>query len=437
VLRFFVYRKRSDRFTASEATASQRAKASALQRAKRALYRERKRALCPSLGVALLTTIVSAAGAQQPDVSVSPFVTFLPTGSASPMTGLALTLARGPFALRAGGHISLQDRSPASVPPPPTTGTPPSNPTTTTTTTTTTTATSAVRPWGADLDALAFFESYKYGQYVAFTPYVFAGVSTSAVDTASYRFSRQGWSYGGGLTMPVGSAFGLLGEARWRMSRFVMPNAPDAPVATREFRFGVSFHVGAGHPVGPAVHVISSDDAELSLDGGSSVPNYGAMRVLSTADEYVGTPYRRGGTSPNGGFDASGFVRFVFGRLGVNLPRTSREQARVGNRIQPDWRAIAPGDLVMFEDGGGINHVAIYVGRSRIIHSSASGGGVRYDDLETERGQWFVDHLVAVRRVTPDLRGVLLDLARGFSNDGGNNADVPDHAPRAAMRRRP
>lgn len=389
----------------------------------------------PALGAALLAATAATAGAQQPDVSVSPFVTFLPTGSASPMTGLSLTLATGPFALRAGGHISLQDRGPVSVPPPPTSSATTGTTTSSTTTTTTTTATSAVRPWGADVDALAFFESYRYGQYVAFTPYVFAGVSTSGVDSGSRRFSRQGWSYGGGLTLPIVSALGVFGEARWRMSRFVLPNAAEAPMPSREFRFGVSFHVGAGRPVVPAVHVISSDDAELSLDG--STPNLGAMRVLSTADEYIGTPYRRGGMSPNAGFDASGFVRFVFARLGVNLPRTSRDQARVGERIQPDWRIISPGDLVMFEDGGGINHVAIYVGRSRIVHSSASGGGVRYDDLESERGRWFVDHLVAARRVTPDLRGLLLDLARGFSNDAGNSGDGPDHAPRAAMRRRP
>jgi cell wall-associated NlpC family hydrolase len=119
------------------------------------------------------------------------------------------------------------------------------------------------------------------------------------------------------------------------------------------------------------------------------------------------------------------------------LPRTSRDQARVGQRVRTDWHVIAPGDLVMFRDDGGINHVAIYAGRNRIIHCSETGGGVRYDDLSSERGQWFLDHLVAARRVTPDLRGVLLDLARGYTSDVGNNVDGPDHAPRASMRKRP
>ena len=119
----------------------------------------------------------------------------------------------------------------------------------------------------------------------------------------------------------------------------------------------------------------------------------------------------------------------------MKLPRTARQQAQVGTALAPDWRAVSPGDLVMFEENGRIGHVAIYAGSNRIIHSSSSGGGVRYDDLSTERGEWFMDHMVAARRVTPDARGLLLDLARGFANGAEVQFDGPDHAPQAALSR--
>jgi len=128
--------------------------------------------------------------------------------------------------------------------------------------------------------------------------------------------------------------------------------------------------------------------------------------------------------------DGSGFVQYVFNKHGVRLPRTAGEQAEVGQALPSDWRAISAGDLVMFEDEGRINHVAIYAGRNRIIHSSASGGGVRYDDLSTRRGEWFADHMVAARRVTPDSRGLLLDLARSFSEASSLQLDPPDRAPK-------
>jgi cell wall-associated NlpC family hydrolase len=157
-------------------------------------------------------------------------------------------------------------------------------------------------------------------------------------------------------------------------------------------------------------------------------PSSSSKRVLATADDYVGVPYRYGGTSPSTGFDCSGFVQYVFAKHGVELPRTARQQAQVGEALASDWRAVSAGDLVMFEEHGRIDHVAIYAGHNRIIHSSASGGGVRYDDLNTPRGEWFMDHLAAARRVTPDARGLLLDLSRGFSPNV--QLDGPDHAPR-------
>jgi hypothetical protein len=102
----------------------------------------------------------------------------------------------------------------------------------------------------------------------------------------------------------------------------------------------------------------------------------------------------------------------------------------VGTRLPAEWNAVSAGDLVMFEEGGRIGHVAIYAGNDRIIHATSSGGMVRYDDLRTQRGQWFVDHMVAARRVTPDARGLLLDLAKGFASGMALDLDVGDHAPK-------
>jgi len=365
------------------------------------------------VAAAALLATVGGARAQQPEVSLSPFVTFLPTGSARPMAGLSLTLAGGPLALRAGGHIAVEEYAIATA----------------------NGASPPTRPWGADVDALAFLDSYDFGERIGFTPYVFLGVSTAAVDSGLRRSIRPGWSYGAGLSLPVASVLGVFAEARWRMSKYVLPNATDAPPTGHEFRAGISLHVGRSGATNDAARASGRADDDVEADGPPTT-GYNAVRVVNAAEQYIGTPYRRGGTSPSSGFDASGFVRFVFSRFGVNLPRTSRDQARVGERVRPDWRSIVPGDLLMFEDGGGINHVAIYVGQRQIIHSSATGGGVRLDDLDSDRGQWFADHLVAVRRVSPDLRGLLLDLARGYATDVSGNSDGPDHAPRATMMKR-
>src|SRR5205823_14057581 len=83
-------------------------------------------------------------------------------------------------------------------------------------------------------------------------------------------------------------------------------------------------------------------------------------------------------SSPETGFDCSGFTQYVFARHGVRLPRTARDQAMVGTSLGRDWDALQPGDLVMFSDDGDmehISHVAIFAGGNKIIHSTASGGG--------------------------------------------------------------
>jgi len=156
-------------------------------------------------------------------------------------------------------------------------------------------------------------------------------------------------------------------------------------------------------------------------------------RVIPTAERYLGTPYKWGGTSPVTGFDCSGFVQYVFSRNSVKLPRTSRQQAKVGAALPRSFTHLAAGDLVMFaEPGQPISHVAIYAGHNRIIHATSSGGEVRYDDLGTRRGQWFVEHVVAARRVTPDARGLMLDLTKMLDAKSllDTAIDLGDFAPR-------
>ena len=164
-----------------------------------------------------------------------------------------------------------------------------------------------------------------------------------------------------------------------------------------------------------------------------AAPAASTARVVPTAERYLGTPYRYGGTSPITGFDCSGFVQYVFARNKVKLPRTSRQQAKIGKAMPRRFESLSPGDLVMFAEAGEpISHVAIYAGRNRIIHASSSGGAVRYDDLGTRRGKWFVDHVVAARRVTPDGRGLMIDLVRllDAKSLADSALDIGDRAPR-------
>jgi cell wall-associated NlpC family hydrolase len=125
-----------------------------------------------------------------------------------------------------------------------------------------------------------------------------------------------------------------------------------------------------------------------------------AARVLTTAESYLGERYLYGGETPGIGFDCSGFVQYVFGRHGLDLPRTSRQQAHAGRALPRSVASLQPGDLMLFSSkGGGVDHVAIYAGDNRILHSSAGGGGVVYDDLSSSRGKWFLARHVASRRV--------------------------------------
>jgi cell wall-associated NlpC family hydrolase len=131
----------------------------------------------------------------------------------------------------------------------------------------------------------------------------------------------------------------------------------------------------------------------------SPPPSAMAARVISIGNQYLGVRYVWGGNGPRPGFDCSGFTKFLFAKVGIALPRTSREQVHSGRAVAPDFRDLIPGDLMFFaEPGEAISHVAIYAGNGRILHSSSSNGGVGYTDLNSG-GDWFVAYFVAARRL--------------------------------------
>lgn len=122
--------------------------------------------------------------------------------------------------------------------------------------------------------------------------------------------------------------------------------------------------------------------------------------IVRTAREYLGVRYVLGGTTPKA-FDCSGFIKYVYARYDIPMPRTAREQAGVG--IAPFPGDLRPGDLLFFYGGQGAQHIALYVGGDTIIHASSTGKRVKLDVMKSKgRGRsWFRNRLIAVRRVLP------------------------------------
>ena len=119
--------------------------------------------------------------------------------------------------------------------------------------------------------------------------------------------------------------------------------------------------------------------------------------LIAKAKNFIGLPYRWGGTSPVSGFDCSGFMQYVYkATANINLPRTSGTMAQVGERISRD--ALKPGDMVFFAHSGGsrISHVGMYIGEGRFIHAPSTGKSIQITSLST--GYW-ANKFVTARRV--------------------------------------
>ena len=134
--------------------------------------------------------------------------------------------------------------------------------------------------------------------------------------------------------------------------------------------------------------------AAATATGGASSGSALEDRAVAEARKYLGVPYLWGGTDPAKGLDCSGFTSLVYGNLGIDLPRTSSQQATAGTAVA-SLADARPGDLVFFDHSPGrpgIDHVGIYVGDGKMIAAPQEGEVVKVQDVGTPS---------VIRRVLP------------------------------------
>ena len=118
-----------------------------------------------------------------------------------------------------------------------------------------------------------------------------------------------------------------------------------------------------------------------------------------------GSPYVWAEEGPNK-FDCSGYTYYMYGSMGINLPRTAREQAKVGKYIKPF--ELKYGDLIFFDTtkrrNGKITHVGMYLGDGWFTHASTTKNEVVYSNLRTS--PYYKKRLRICRRYLPDTKEV-------------------------------
>ncbi|MGY1885727.1 transglycosylase SLT domain-containing protein [Blastococcus sp. SYSU DS0753] len=141
---------------------------------------------------------------------------------------------------------------------------------------------------------------------------------------------------------------------------------------------------------------LTGSSSVTTAAAGTATASEGA--VVAEAQKYLGVPYLWGGTDPRKGLDCSGFTKLVFGNLGIELPRTSSQQATAGKAVA-SLASARPGDLVFFDHSSsraGIDHVGIYLGNGQMIAAPQAGETVKVQA---------VGNPSVIRRVLPEAAG--------------------------------
>ena len=155
--------------------------------------------------------------------------------------------------------------------------------------------------------------------------------------------------------------------------------------------------------------------AEKALRNFGEKAQDSAANITSYALALIGVDYRFGGNTPESGLDCSGLIRYVFHQAtGISLPRSAREQARVGESIKRN--DLQPGDLVFFNTRRfQFSHVGLYIGDNRFIHAPSSGGAVEVSNLDN---RYWLKAFNGARRVAsglPDVTALVIQSAQAAS----------------------
>ncbi|HEU4648614.1 MAG TPA: C40 family peptidase [Gemmatimonadales bacterium] len=260
------------------------------------------------------------------------------------------------------------------------------------------------RLWGLGAD-LTLFRVGRRGVYTV------AGVAGGAASGAS----QSTWgtlSAGAGIQfLPLGP-LALAVEARWRR---ITPAARDGIELSG--RLSINFGGGrkgggtpprsaptsaaAGEPAASGAPGRASDAVPLAS---ISAPVSLGDSVVATAATMMGTAYRLGGTGADG-FDCSGLIQYAYEHHGIQLPRTSTEQARQGDEVPRKLDELRPGDILTFSSRGGpVTHVGLYVGEGRFIHSASRGVQLSLLSDSDPYGRWWWRRWVGARRIVPSAR---------------------------------
>lgn len=123
------------------------------------------------------------------------------------------------------------------------------------------------------------------------------------------------------------------------------------------------------------------------------------LEIIQTALSFKGTPYRYGGTTPEG-FDCAAFLVYVFSKHGIHIPRTTAQQARLGKKVS--CTHLVPGDLVFFHTLGifpKATHVGLYIGNGQFVHAGTSPPAeVRIESLHSS---YYNPRFLYGRRILP------------------------------------